>query len=137
MFSSCLVSIGVSLTNIYVAVNPCLIVYILSVVNLHYQPTVKDLADIFGQFGQVLSANVIIDRDSGRSKGFAFVEMSNDEEARSAIDQLNGSTLEGRTIIVNEAHERPEPRNRGGGGYQSRGRRSDGGGRDGYRDRRY
>jgi len=70
--------------------------------------------------------------------------MSNDQEARNAIDQLNGSTLEGRTIIVNEAHERTEPRNRGGGGggggggYQSRGRRSDGGGgRDGYRDRRY
>jgi len=117
----------------------------LYVGRLPYQTTDEDLADIFGQFGQVLSANVIIDRDSGRSKGFAFVEMSNDEEARTAIDQLNGSTVEGRTIIVNEAHERPEPRNRGsggggggGGGYQSRGRRSDGGGgRDGYRDRRY
>lgn len=113
----------------------------LYVGRLPYQTTDEDLADIFGQFGQVLSANVIIDRDSGRSKGFAFVEMSNDEEARTAIDQLNGSTVEGRTIIVNEAHERPEPRNRGGGGggggYQSRGRRPDGGSRDGYRDRRY
>ena len=117
----------------------------LYVGRLPYQTTDQDLADIFGQLGQVLSATVIIDRDSGRSKGFGFVEMSNDQEARNAIDQLNGSTLEGRTLIVNEAHERTEPRNRGGGGgggggggYQSRGRRSDGGGgRDGYRDRRY
>ena len=114
----------------------------LYVGRLPYQTTDQDLADIFGQLGQVLSATVIIDRDSGRSKGFGFVEMSNDQEARNAIDQLNGSTLEGRTIIVNEAHERTEPRNRGGGGgggggYQSRGRRPDGGGRDGYRDRRY
>ena len=111
----------------------------LYVGRLPYQTTDQDLADIFGQLGQVLSATVIIDRESGRSKCFGFVEMSNDQEAQNAIDQLNGSTLEGRTIIVNEAHERTEPRNRGGGGgYQSRGRRPDGGGsRDGYRDRHY
>src|SRR6266446_8740514 len=91
--------------------------------SLPYRATEQDLADLFGQIGQVLSATVIIDRDTGRSKGFGFVEMSNDQEARNAIDQLNGSTLEGRTIIVNEANPRPEPRSRGGSGYQSRDRR--------------
>jgi RNA recognition motif-containing protein len=104
----------------------------LYVGRLPYQTTEQDLADIFGQIGQVLSAVVITDRETGRSKGFGFVEMSNDEEARSAINQLNGSTLEGRSIIVNEANERPD---RGRGGF-SRDRRP-GGDRGGYRDRRY
>lgn len=108
----------------------------LYVGRLPYQTTEQDLADIFGQIGQVLSAVVITDRETGRSKGFGFVEMSNNEEAQSAINQLNGSTLEGRTIIVNEANERPERGGRGGGGY-SRDRRSGGGDRGGYRDRRY
>ncbi len=105
----------------------------LYVGRLPYQTTEQDLADIFGQVGQVLSAVVITDRETGRSKGFGFVEMSNDEDARNAINQLNGSTLEGRTIIVNEANERPE---RGRGGGFSRDRRP-GGDRGGYRDRRY
>jgi cold-inducible RNA-binding protein len=84
----------------------------------------------------VLSATVIIDRETGRSKGFGFVEMSNDQEAQAAMSQLNNSTLEGRTIIVNEAQAR-EPRSGGaGGGFQRRDRRQ-GGDRDRYRDRSY
>ncbi len=114
----------------------------LYVGSLPYQTTDQDLADLFGQVGQVLSATVIIDRDSGRSKGFGFVEMSNDQEARNAIDRLNGASLGDRTIVVNEAHERREQRGGGGsgsgrGGSQGRDRRPGGGGRDGYRDRRY
>jgi len=111
----------------------------LYVGSLSYQTTEQDLADLFGQFGQVVSATVITDRDTGRSKGFGFVEMANDEEARRAIDQLNGSMLGNRSIIVNEARERREQ----GQGYGGGGR-SQGGGRgrgprerDGYRDRRY
>jgi RNA recognition motif-containing protein len=116
----------------------------LYVGRLPYQTTGDDLEQIFGRYGEVLSASVITDRDTGRSRGFGFVEMSNDEDARSAMNNLNNSDLEGRTIVVNEANERP-PRtgggNRGGGGgFQNRERRSydrgsSGGG--GYRDRRY
>ena len=93
----------------------------LYVGRLPYQTTDQDLADIFGQLGQVLSATVIIDRDSGRSKGFGFVEMSNDQEARSAIERLNGTSLGERTIIVNEAHQ---GQSTGSNGYERRERRS-------------
>ncbi|EFH80841.1 MULTISPECIES: RNA recognition motif domain-containing protein [Ktedonobacter] len=96
---------------------------------LPYQSTEQDLIQLFEQIGQVTSATVITDRETGRSKGFGFVEMSSDDETRAAIEQLNGSTLGDRTITVNEARERRAP---GGGGYQSRGRSSNGGG---YRDR--
>jgi RNA recognition motif-containing protein len=116
----------------------------LYVGSLSYQTTEQELADLFGQVGQVISATVITDRDSGRSKGFGFVEMSNDDEARRAIDQLNGTTLGNRTIIVNEARDRREQQFGGGGGgggrYQG-GRGGGGGGRGGsrggggYRDR--
>jgi RNA recognition motif-containing protein len=106
----------------------------LYVGRLPYRTTDQDLTDLFGQYGQVLSANVIIDRETGRSKGFGFVEMGDDQEAQNAMNQLNNSTLEGRTIIVNEAQAR-EPRS-GGGGFQRRDRRS-GGDRGGYRDRGY
>ena len=106
--------------------------------SLPYQTTDQDLVDLFGQVGEVVSATVIIDRNSGRSKGFGFVEMSNDQEAQKAIEQLNGSMLGGRNIVVNEARERQEQSFGGGrGGYQNRGgggRRSD---RGGYRDRGY
>ena len=118
--------------------------------SLPYRATEQDLADLFGQIGQVLSATVIIDRDTGRSKGFGFVEMSNDQEARTAIEQLNGTTFGDRTIVVNEARERREQQYGGGGGggnrFQNRGRRpgggsggggGGGGGRDRYRDRDY
>src|SRR6516225_45382 len=112
----------------------------LYVGSLSYQTSEQELADLFGQVGQVVSATVITDRDSGRSKGFGFVEMSNDEEARKAIDQLNGTVLDSRQIIVNEARERRDNShgNRGGGyrGGSGRGgsRNSD---RGGYSSRGY
>ncbi len=117
----------------------------LYVGSLSYQTTEQDLADLFGQVGQVLSATVITDRETGRSKGFGFVEMSNDEEARKAIEELNGTMLGTRTIIVNEARERREQGyggggrsgGGGGGGGGGRDRRPRSGDRDGYRDRRY
>ncbi|MCA9332617.1 RNA-binding protein [Candidatus Saccharibacteria bacterium] len=67
-----------------------------------------DLADFFGTVGTVVSAKVITDRDSGRSKGFGFVEMSSDEEAKKAIDELNGKELDGRPITVNEARPKED-----------------------------
>ncbi|HSX46328.1 MAG TPA: RNA-binding protein [Candidatus Saccharimonadia bacterium] len=70
------------------------------------------LKDFFSGVGTVVSASVIMDRESGRSKGFGFVEMSSDEEAKAAVDQLNGKELDGRPIVVNEARpreERPRP----------------------------
>lgn len=98
---------------------------------LPYQSTEQDLLELFGQIGQVMSATVITDRDTGRSKGFGFVEMSDDEEARTAIERLNGTLFGNRTITVNEARERPSGGGRGG--YQNRDRRPS----SGYRDRRY
>jgi RNA recognition motif-containing protein len=78
----------------------------LYVGGLPYQTTEQNLLDLFGQVGHVSEAAVITDRDTGRSKGFGFVEMSDEQEARSAIEKLNGTTLEERTITVNEARER-------------------------------
>src|SRR6266853_1381636 len=78
----------------------------LYVGGLPYQTTEQDLIDLFTQVGNVTETAIIMDRDTGRSKGFGFVEMSDDQEARSAIERLNGTGLGGRTIIVNEAHER-------------------------------
>lgn len=101
----------------------------LYVGGIPYQTTEQDLADLFSQVGQVTFSTVITDRDTGRSKGFGFVEMSNDEEAQAAIDQLNGSMLGNRTITVNEARERQSGGNRGG--FQSRDRRPN----NNYRDR--
>ncbi len=103
----------------------------LYVGKLPYQTTEQDLSDLFGQLGQVVSATVIMDRETGRSKGFGFVEMSNDQEAQAAIQQLNNSTLEGRTIVVNEANERRESPS--GGGF----RRPGGNGGNGGGSRRY
>ena len=97
----------------------------LYVGGLPYQTTEQDLIDLFSQGGEVASAVVITDRDTGRSKGFGFVEMNDEQEARSAIERFNGATLGSRTITVNEARERQS----GGGG-----RGGYGGGRD--RDRR-
>ncbi len=78
----------------------------LYVGGLPYQTTEQDLLDLFEQFGQVSQASVITDRETGRSKGFGFIEMSTDQEAHSAIAQLNGTLLGNRTITVNEARER-------------------------------
>src|SRR5690348_18341722 len=91
----------------------------LYVGNLAFQTTSNDLQQLFGQAGTVESASVIEDRDTGRSKGFAFVEMSTEEEAASAIDQFNGKELAGRMLKVNEA--RPRENRSGGGGGGGRG----------------
>lgn len=96
----------------------------LYVGNLAFQTTSKDLQDLFAQAGTVESASVIEDRATGQSKGFAFVEMSTDEEAASAIEQFNGKELGGRMLKVNEA--RPRENRSGGGG------RNFGGSRGGY-----
>jgi RNA recognition motif-containing protein len=85
-----------------------------------------DLEQLFGQFGSVKSAEVISDRDTGRSKGFGFVEMGSDQEAQAAIDGINGTEHDGRTLTVNEA--RPKTERSGGGGG---GRGGYGGGRGG------
>jgi len=87
----------------------------LYVGNLPYSISEQDLTDKFGAFGTVESAKLITDRDTGRSKGFAFVEMATDSEAEAAIDAINGTDLDGRPVTVNEA--RPmKPRGGGGGG---------------------
>jgi RNA recognition motif-containing protein len=80
----------------------------LFVGNLAYTVTSDQLRDFFASAGTVSSASVISDRDSGRSKGFGFVEMSSDEEAQTAVSQLNGKELEGRQLTVNEARPKPE-----------------------------
>jgi len=84
--------------------------------NLSYQTTEDDISNLFGQIGEVESANIITDRDTGRSKGFGFVEMGN-EDADKAIAQLNGSELNGRSITVNEARPREDRGGNRGGGY--------------------
>lgn len=98
--------------------------------NLSYQTTEGDLSDLFEQVGQVESVNIITDRDTGRSKGFAFVEMS-DEDAEKAIAQFNGSEVNGRALTVNEARPREERGGGGRGGYGGN-RGGGGGGRGGY-----
>lgn len=99
----------------------------LYVGNLPYSVTDQTLADTFSQFGSVQSAKVIMDRDSGRSKGFAFVEMSTAAEATECISRLNGNDLDGRAINVSEAKPQA-PRTGGGGGGGSRGGYGGGGG---------
>src|SRR5438270_9987678 len=103
----------------------------LYVGNLSYEVDSSELEQLFGQHGQVVSAQVINDRDTGRSKGFGFVEMSSDEEAQAAIAALNGQDHGGRSLTVNEARpreDRPRGGGGGGGGYGGGG----GGGRGGY-----
>ena len=95
----------------------------LYVGNLPYSVTEQLLQDTFAQCGTVESANVITDRDTGQSKGFGFVEMSSDSEAQKAIQELDGSSIEGRAIKVNEARPKAPRDNRGGGGGGGRGNR--------------
>jgi len=105
--------------------------------NLSYTLNDQSLVDVFSEFGNVESARIVTDRESGRSKGFAFVEMSTDDEAQTAIAKLNGAELEGRAMNVSEAKPMA-PREGGGGGRGgfggggSRGGGGGGGGRGGF-----
>ncbi len=94
---------------------------------LSYSTTEQTLKDTFAQAGTVETATVILDRMSGRSKGFGFVEMSSDEEAKKAIEMFNGKELDGRSLTVNEARPMGERPARRGGGFGGRG--------GGYRER--
>ena len=99
--------------------------------NLPFSATSDSLNEMFAKFGTVTSAKIVMDRDTGRSKGFGFVEMSSDSEAQAAIEKLNGSDVGGRNLVVNEA--RPmEPRTGGFGGGRGGDRGGDRGGRGGF-----
>jgi len=100
----------------------------LYVGNLPFRSTEDELRDLFGQHGEVSSASIVMDRETGRSRGFAFVEMSDDGDAETAINALNGYSLGGRALVVNEARPREERPRGGGGGGGYRG----GGGGGGY-----
>ena len=104
----------------------------LYVGNLSYDVDSSQLEQLFGQHGQVVSAQVINDRDTGRSKGFGFVEMSSDEEAQAAIAALNGQQHGGRALTVNEARPKEGGGGRGGGGGYGGGGGGRGGGGGGY-----
>ncbi|HEV3469654.1 MAG TPA: RNA-binding protein [Pyrinomonadaceae bacterium] len=104
----------------------------LYVGNLAFQTSSNDLQELFGQAGTVESATVVEDRDTGRSRGFGFVEMSSKEEGQAAISQFNGKEVNGRSLTVNEARPREDRGNRGGGG-----RGGYGGNRGGGRESRW
>lgn len=108
----------------------------LFVGNLSYNTTENDLHDAFAAHGTVVEANLMVDRMSGRSRGFAFVTMSSPEEAQRAIEAMHGASLDGRNLTVNIARpreERPPGGGGGGGGGRDRGPRRDFGGRRGNR----
>ena len=109
------------MTNIYVG-------------NLSFRATEDDIRQAFGAYGEVTSVNIIVDRETGRSRGFAFVEMPNSNEANAAIEALNSQEVAGRRITANEARPRDErPRSGGGGGAPRYGNGGGGGGdRGGY-----
>ena len=96
------------------------------VANIERKVTDEQLQELFQQYGEIASLKLIRDRDTGVSKGYAFVEMSNDDEAQKAIDALNEFDLEGRALAVNEARPKTEYKKSGGGGYK-------GGGGGGYK----
>ena len=104
----------------------------LYVGNQPYSVRDSDLEQAFGQFGAVTSAKVMMERDTGRSKGFGFVEMASDAEAQAAINGMNGQPMGGRSIVVNEARPmEPRPPRSGGGGFGGGGGGYGGGGRSG------
>ena len=90
----------------------------LYVGNFPFTTTIQDINTMFGEYGTVQSSNIIEDRDTGRSRGFGFVEMSSEDEGQEAIAQLNGKDIYGRALKVNEAKPRA-PRDNGGGGYSN------------------
>ncbi len=102
----------------------------LYVGNLAYSVRDNDLEQAFGEFGSIVSAKVMMERDTGRSKGFGFVEMGSDAEALAAVEGMNGASLQGRALTVNEARpmEARPPRTGGGGGYGGGGGGGYGGG---------
>mgnify|MGYP006344266515 CR=1 FL=1 len=101
----------------------------LYVGNLAYSVRDESLESAFSQFGKVSSAKVMMDRDTGRSKGFGFVEMGTDAEAQAAINGMNGQSIDGRAVVVNEARPREDrPGGGGGGGYGGGGGGRSGGG---------
>lgn len=100
--------------------------------NLSREVTEDDLRQLFESYGQITSINIIKDKFSGESRGFGFVEMPDKENAQSAINELNGKELKGRTLNINEARPRTD-RREGGGGGGGRGRRPGGGGGSGGR----
>ncbi len=108
----------------------------LYVGNLSFNSSESDLAGLFSQIGKVVNCNLISDKFTGKSRGFAFVEMSSQDEANKAIEQLNGTDFQGRALTVNEAkprEERPSGGGFGGGGFRDRddrGNRSEGGFRE-------
>jgi RNA recognition motif-containing protein len=104
----------------------------LYVGNLNFKTTGEDLQELFGQVGTVESASVVMDRDTGRSRGFGFVEMSSNEEGQKAIEQFNGKDFNGRNLSVNEARPREDRGGGGGGGRGGYGGGGGGGGRGGY-----
>lgn len=82
----------------------------LYVGNLNYRTEEDALSEAFGEFGEVASVNIITDRETGRSRGFGFVEMADDDAAKAAIEGLNGKEVEGRTLKINEAIDKPKKR---------------------------
>lgn len=103
----------------------------LFVGNVSYNVTENDLQDLFAQHGAVTEVNLMLDRMTGRSRGFAFVTMASKEEADKAVEALNGHSLDGRALTVNEARPRPEGGGGGGGGRGFGGGGGGGGGRGG------
>ena len=84
----------------------------LYVGNLSYKVSEDDLKDLFGEFGTIIEVSVITDRETGRPRGFAFIEMDSDDDANKAVDSLNGKTIQDREIVVNEARPRRDSRPR-------------------------
>jgi len=104
----------------------------LFVGNISYRMTEDELRDTFGEFGEVSDVHIVTDRETGRSRGFAFVEMADDDASDKAIEALNGKDVEGRSLTVNVARPRED---RGGGGGGRRGGGYGGGGGGGRRER--
>ena len=98
--------------------------------NLSWNLKDQDLSNLFASHGEVVSAKIVLDKFTNRSKGFGFVEMANDEQAQAAITALNGTEVDGRNIVVNES--RPKPEGGGGGGFKKRSF-GNGGGGGGYK----
>lgn len=96
--------------------------------NLSWNLKDQDLSNLFASHGEVVSAKIVLDKFTNRSKGFGFVEMANDDQAQAAITALNGSEVDGRNIVVNESRPKPEGGAGGGGGFKKRSFGNGGGG---------